>query len=153
MNFHQSLILAKEILEQNQYPAEFYDPIISNTIDKLKSATTTTNQPVSATEPVATTPKHLYRIQYRGKATDNYVKKLREANAPIQPVITLRKLRSFLPSLKEPVSSKLATLLVYKIKCPSCPACYVGWTNRHLTTRFGEHCSKRAGPVRRHFEQ
>ena len=127
-NFHHSLVLAKDILEQNQYPPEFYDPIVSNTIDKLRSAASATNEQFSASEPAATTPKHLYRIQYRGKATDGYVKRLRSVNAPIQPVITLRKLRSFLPSLKEPVPSKLATLLVYKIQCPSCPACYVGWT-------------------------
>ena len=122
-NFHQSLVLAKDILEKNQYPPEFYDPVISSTIDKLKLIPTPTSQPTTADTPAAAPPKHLYRIQYRGKATDNYVKKLRSANAPIQPVITMRKLRS---SLKQPVPSKLATLLVYKIQCPTCPACYVG---------------------------
>ena len=100
-----------------------------------------------------TASKHLYRVQYRGKVTDCYVKRLRAANAPIQPVITLRKLRSFLPSLKEPVPKELTNLVIYKIQCPSCPACYVGWTNRHITTRFGEHRTRKAGPVRRHFEQ
>ena len=44
-NFHESLLLAKDILEKNQYPPEFYDPIISNTIDQLKSAETATNNP------------------------------------------------------------------------------------------------------------
>ena len=62
---------------------------------------------------VAATPKHLYRIQYRGKDTDSYVKRLRVANAPIQPVITLRKLRSYLPPLKEAVPKALANFVVY----------------------------------------
>ena len=151
-NFHQSLILAKDTLEQNQYPPEFYDPIVCDTINKLKSPTIPQADPApNANEPSA--PKHLYRIQYRGKVTDSYVKRLRLANAPVQPVITLRKLRSFLPSLKEPVPNNLANLVVYKIQCPSCQACYVGWTHRHLTTRFGEHCTRRAGTVRRHFTQ
>ena len=153
--FHQSVVLAKDILEKNQYPPEFYDPIINTTIEKLICpATSETNQASASREPAEqSAPEHLYRIQYRGKTTDSYVKRLRTACAPIQPVIMLRKLRSFLPSLKQSVPMKLTNLVVYKIKCPSCPACYVGWTNRHITTRFGEHCSRKAGPVRSHFQQ
>ena len=140
-NFYQSLIRAKDILKKNQYPPEFYDQIISTTIDKLKgSVMPEADPPTNTNEPSA--PKHLYRIQYRGRVTDSYVKRLRAADAPIQPVITLRKLRLFLPSLKEPVPKELTNLLIFKIQCPSCPACYVGWTNRHLTTRFGEHCTR-----------
>ena len=47
--FHESICRAKQVLERNQYPPEFYDPIISTTIDKLL-------QPVSA--PQERTPSH-----------------------------------------------------------------------------------------------
>ena len=34
-NFHESLIKAKKILENNQYPPSFYEPIIKRTLDKI----------------------------------------------------------------------------------------------------------------------
>ena len=34
-NFYESLIKANNILEQNQYPPNFYEPIISATIEKI----------------------------------------------------------------------------------------------------------------------
>ena len=33
--FHESLIKAKDILERNQYPPNFYEPIISATVEKI----------------------------------------------------------------------------------------------------------------------
>ena len=33
--FHESLIKAKDILERNQCPPDFYEPIISATIEKI----------------------------------------------------------------------------------------------------------------------
>ena len=82
----------------------------------------------------------------------SYVKRLRNIDAPIQPVITMRKLRSFMPSLKEDIPMPLLNKVVYQITCPGCNACYVGWTHRHLTTRFGEHRTRKAGPVKKHFQ-
>ena len=35
MHFYSSLIRAKDILESNQYPTSFYEPLISATIEKL----------------------------------------------------------------------------------------------------------------------
>ena len=37
VNFHNSMEKVKMILQQNQYPQSFYDPIDSNTIKKLVS--------------------------------------------------------------------------------------------------------------------
>ena len=36
-HFHESLQRAKSMLEKNQYPPEFYDPMISSTIEKIIS--------------------------------------------------------------------------------------------------------------------
>ena len=36
-NFHGSMKKLRRLLQQNQYPQTFYDPIISNTIENLVS--------------------------------------------------------------------------------------------------------------------
>ena len=55
-----------------------------------------------------------------------------------------------MPSLKPSVHPALKSKVVYKINCPSCDACYVGQTSRHLTTRVKEHQS--GGPVSKHLK-
>ena len=64
--------------------------------------------------------------------------------------MTLRKLKTVLPSLKPPVEQKLRSRVVYKIPCPRCTACYVGQTCRHIITRFKEHM-KPSAAVRKHL--
>ena len=80
------------------------------------------------------------------------MKSLYEAKAPVLAVVTLRKIRTFVSPLKVKVPEEIASRIVYKITCPSCQACYVGQTDRHSRTRFGEHKTQRREPVRKHFE-
>ena len=91
-------------------------------------------------------------LQYSGRATDNLVRKLSKSDAQVRTVLTLRKLKTTLPSLKPPVPKLLRSSVVYCIPCPSCPASYVGQTSRHLQTRFAEHW-KANSKVSRHFQQ
>ena len=42
--------------------------------------------------------------------------------------------------------------IVYYLTCPSCSACYVGETLRHLQTRLKEH-HQRPGPIKTHLAQ
>ena len=91
-------------------------------------------------------------MQYRGAITDKFVKTLYDAKAPVVAVITLRKIRTFVSPLKAEAPSEIASRVVYKITCPGCQACYVGRTDRHARTRFGEHRTQRSGPVRKHFD-
>ena len=92
-------------------------------------------------------------IEYRGIAIDWFIKSLKSIEASLQPVITLRKMRTCLPSLKNETEKNLKPRIVYKIVCPGCNACYIGQTSRHLTTRFKEHRYKRNQPVRAHFDK
>ena len=88
-------------------------------------------------------------IQYRGKCTEDYARALHKIGAPCMIVMTLRKLKTVLPSLKQPVDKMLRSGVVYKLTCPGCEACYVGETIRHMLSRFKEHI--RAGPVKQHL--
>ena len=74
---------------------------------------------------------------------------LHKINAPCRIVMTLRKLKTVLPSLKPPVDKMIKSNFVYNISCPRCQSCYVGQTRRQLQRRFIEHIQK--GPVKEHM--
>ena len=95
--------------------------------------------------------KFLLFVQYRGKCTADYARSLHKINAPCRVVMTLRKLKTVLPSLKPPVERIMKSNVVYNITCPRCQSCYVGQTKRQLQRRFSEHLQK--GPVKLHMEE
>ena len=147
--FHDSLEVVKSILEKNQYPPPFYDPIIKETIDKIVDGKQTTNSQ-SSREEASEVRKLMVMINYRGKVSEDYARSLHRINAPCNVIMTLRKLKTVLPSLKPSVEKFHKSGVVYKLDCPCCNACYVGQTSRHLLTRFKEHCNRK-GPVKSHF--
>ena len=53
--------------------------------------------------------QNVYRVkmQYRGFATEQFVKKLKESGAPVKVVLTIKKVKSSLPSLKTAVPKML----------------------------------------------
>ena len=91
-------------------------------------------------------------IQYRGKSSEDYARALHKIEAPCNVVMTIRKLKTVLPSIKPSVDKMLKSGVVYQITCPRCSACYVGETTRHLQTRFKEHVQKQ-GPMKTHLRQ
>ena len=158
--FHESLEKAKRVLERNQYPPTFYESIIRETLDTILRQSQNTPESESIPSPAAETPptqpsksgKFKLRVQYRGKATEDYARALHKCDAPCMIVMTLRKLKTVMPSLKPPVEKMLRSGLVYQLTCPSCDARYVGETCRHMLTRFKEHTQK-AGPMKKHLQQ
>ena len=92
-------------------------------------------------------------LQYRGKVTEDYVRKLRRIEAPVSIILTTRKLRSFLPSLKPQIPKMLRSGVVYKFTCPRCGACYVGYTRRRLIERYNEHKGRKFKAVRTHLDE
>ena len=154
LHYHQSMVRAKRILERNQYPPAFYEPIIEQTLTNIiESKQTEKNVPKNAScNAEETIEKRLLFIQYRGKTTEEYARALHRCNAPCSVVMTLRKLKTVLPSLKPPVEKSLRSGIVYQISCTHCHVCYVGATSRHLITRFKEHLNKKQ-PVGKHLQE
>ena len=146
-HFHESLEKAKKILEQNQYPSSFYEPIIKKTLDLIINPESVKTKDKAQIDEIKDNFKMF--IQYRGKDTEHYAQALHKIKAPCTVVMTLRKTKTVLPSLKPPVDKELRSGVVYQIKCPRCHARYVAQTTRHLKTRISDHKSR--GPVKEHF--
>ena len=149
-HFHESLEKAKKILECNQYPPTFYNPIIKQTLDSI--ITPEKEPPTPMDKKQEPSQKFPVIIQYRGKCSEEYARSLHKIQAPCTIVMTLRKLKTTLPSLKPPIEKMLRSGIVYKISCPRCLACYVGQTSRHLLSRFKEHIGNN-GTMKHHMSQ
>ena len=145
-NFHESLTKAKMILDNNQYPPSFYEPIIKRTLNKIIDS----NSEQQHVEKEDQKEAKLIFIQYRGRITEKFEQSLKRCTAPCKVVYTLRKVKSVLLSLKTPVEKALKSGVVYKITCPRCNSCYVGQTSRHLLNRIKEH-RRKVTPVGSHF--
>ena len=150
-NIDESLQKARLMLNANQYPPSFYEPIIQKTITRLVSR-------IDDSEKDESKKPFLVFLQYRGKCSEEFSKDIQDIcmkpdsafQLEVKVIFTLKKLKSVLPPLKEPVSKMLKSGVVYHIKCPGCETCYVGQTARHLLYRFREHV-KNPGPLRDHF--
>ena len=95
--------------------------------------------------------KFMFFVTYRGKPTEQLAKSFRKLNAPCRVIMTTKKTKTVLPSLKPNVPKMLQNAVVYKIDCPGCESSYVGQTVRHLQRRFREHLGCN-GLMRKHFE-
>lgn len=78
-------------------------------------------------------------IGYRSKITEELKRLLMRCNAPCKINMALRKLKTFLASLKPSLDKSLKSRVVNKIECTSCISCYVGQPSRHLHNRIKEH--------------
>ena len=134
-------------MEKNQYSPAFYEPIIKQTLDDIVGVV----EDKSSESEKTSERKVMMKIQYRGKSSEDFARALHKINAPCRVVMTLRKLKTVLPSLKASVEKMLKSAVVYKITCPRCNACYVGQTDRHLQTRFNEH--KQRNPMKAHLAE
>ena len=163
-SFHVSLKKAIKILEQNQYPPDFYNPIINQTLSKIvNSELTETDSELNESHSILyeedsnhdpmcdmdEKDKFMFFVQYRGKCSDHFAHDMHRIHAPCRIIMTLRKMKTVLPSLKPPVPQMYKSNVVYQIECPRCKSRYVGQTSRQMQRRFTEHLD-RAGPIKTH---
>ena len=152
----ESLDRARKILKNNQYPEDYIENTIKETLDKILTSSKETEKSEKEKE------EHLsVFLNYRGKVTVDYAKRLKKIcksrdspafEIPIKIIYTMRKLKTLLPSLKSPVPKMLKSDVIYKLNCSVCNNSYVGQTERHATTRFTEHIL-REGPIKEHLSK
>ena len=147
-SIHKSLAKAKVILENNQYPASYNDPIIAKCI---KSIVVAKDKEAEEPEEIEKAEEKMVFLQYRGKVTEKFKYSLKSMELPIKVILTLRKLKTVLPSLKPAVEKSFKSGIVYQITCPRCNSRYVGQSVRHLLTRIKEH-ARTSTPVGSHFQ-
>ena len=134
----------KNCWTKNQYPEEWSSKIVNQTLEKIISGgkdqlrTKPKEHKKSKTKSIE---KPTIFLQYRGKLTQNFARKLKKL-CEFQVVFKTRKLRSCLPTLKSTFDRDLKSQVVYEIKCNGCGSIYVGQTSRHVTTRITEHQKK-----------
>ena len=151
------------ILRDNQYPDSFFFPIIHATLNKLVTVNNDdvdnssvnnldlTLDPNACLISMDKKDKFKFFLEYRGKPTDLLAKAFHKLNAPCTVIMTTRKLKTCLPSLKPLVPKMLRSNVVYKLTCPSCNASYVGQTVRHVQQRVREHLGSK-GIMKSHFD-
>ena len=100
------------MLLKNQYPPQFSDKCINDTITKI--ICDEVNEKNDCDKDKDEEKFQLF-IQYRGKCSERYANDLRKTGVPIRTIFTLRKLRTVMPSLKEPVDDAMKSGLVYKL--------------------------------------
>ena len=124
-------------MSETNIPLPFTTQLSNKLLETILNANMTENQPPNnskSSEIIEETavptgeeiPKRAIFIQYRGKFTEDYARKLHKIKAPCNVIMTLRKLKTVLPSLKPPVEKVLRSGVVYKIECAVCSAAYVG---------------------------
>ena len=160
LNFHNGLNEAMQILEKNQYPPSFVMPIVKRTLDNIispgdkedkKEDMNTSLDPNACVFSIPDKDKFLFFLQYRGKVTENLAMKFKRLNAPCKIIMTTKKTKTIMPSLKPTVPKMLQSGVVYQISCPGCNSSYVGQTVRHLSRRFSEHLGS-SGTLKKHLE-
>ena len=104
-------------LDKNQYHSfkSFYESLIHRSLERIIT------QPEKSEEEEEVT--HKLFLQYRGQVTEDYMKALKRINAPCSVTLTLRKMKTVLPSLKADVEKAHLSRAVYKITCSRCLFC------------------------------
>ena len=168
-HFHDSITEAKDVLINNQYPLDFVESLINSTLKSILVCSDDTINTSCHSESSESCDNNIsldsnacfnqfeekdkfkFFINYRGKLTEKLAVSFKKLNAPCRLIMTMKKTKFILPSLKPFVPDMLRNNVVYKIQCPRCQSSYVGQTTRHLQQRFKEHIGNK-GPVKTHFE-
>ena len=86
--FYECLNRPKKMLEKNQYPPNFYNPIIKRNISKI---VTPEHKEFEKPEEQESEETRKTYIQYRGKVTDKFIEALNRVKAPATMITAITK--------------------------------------------------------------
>ena len=104
-----------------------YEFLIKKAIDKLRNPKDK-EEKVDDKKEEAVEKVKVY-LEYRGIVSDNFKLSLNKCKAPVNVVLTLRNVKQVMPLLEAEIEMPYKSVVVYKITCSCCQACYVGQTN------------------------
>ena len=134
---HTEIVILRNIMLKNEFPAKFIDCCIKLFFDKLFSEKKT----------VLTVPRKVINISLPFMGKDSLkircnLTKLAKTYFPCCKIQVMfnsgKRLRSFF-SFKDKVPLNVRSLILYKFTCSSCNSAYVGKTKRHFLIRMFEH--------------
>ena len=138
---HDEINKIKKSLLQNKYPLDFLNYLINKFVKKCVV------KKVAETDKQETSPKDEFTIvlPFLGNQSNIIRKKLNKMFSDLLPTAKLKiilksgiKIGSLF-NFKDPIPSNIRSLVVYKFKCGSCNATYIGKTERHHKIRMCEH--------------
>ena len=125
----------KNTLQRNKFPPSFIDNVVKKYLDQIYQKEEKQTQKRKA---------NYFKLPYIGEISNNTQKKIRDLckryckEMDITLIFNTCKIGSFFSS-KSKCPSYLQSFVVYRFKCTSCGASYVGQTTRHCSVRVGEH--------------
>ena len=137
----------------NQYPESWSSWVASHALQKIISEGKNKKNMAEKKKPCdySSDSPPILMVQNRGNHSETLAKKARDiTNALI--ILTTRKMKTCIPSLKSSFSSELNSKVVYRLEYCGCKSINVGKTVRHLITRVEEH-RKKDTPVGQHIRQ
>ena len=139
--FHTEATRLIQTFTKNGYPRHLLEKLTKDFLTKHQSRqnTLTTTNTNDSQRPC------YISLPFTGKQSIHIRNRLRNLYRKFHPNISLRvifktpqRISSFFPN-KDFLSPMHRSSLVYKYKCGSCNATYIGKTSRHLQTRVDEH--------------
>ena len=126
----------KQNLQRNSFPIDFIDSRAKFYLDHKIGDTK--NKKFEKTTRYFKLPYIGRYSDYTNKKLVMIVENLCKQNIRIKLIFTPFKINTFFSS-KDSVISALKSNLVYNFSCAGCNACYIGETERHLSTIINEH--------------
>jgi len=151
----------KAILTKNEYPDEIIDKEINKFTKRKETETTTTQNETQSEQPIQPSKqKRFLVLPYANKKADVFASKLTKLVTNNFPDVDFKvafkapneigKMFPFKDNIKE---TQKRSLVIYKIKCETCEAEYIGKTKRILKLRIEEHNNSDKSAVHLHRKE
>jgi len=89
LNFHESLGRGKVILENNQFPKSFYEPIVAKTVNKIIEKSKNAEVSNDDEEEEEEKENKMIFVTYRDKVSEKFEKSLKIMQAPCKVLFSL----------------------------------------------------------------